>query len=194
MENIFTAKERVVAKKDSYSQLLKRNFINLFETLEFNGRQKHYLEHRWLEQILWMEKRANHARQRYYLLRLTTIIGGVVVPTLVSLNVNTKPLDSYIKGFTIILSGMVAISSAVEEFFHYGERWRHYRRTTEILKVQGWELFELTGSYASYKTHEEAFSHFVGAVEEIIQRDVEMYVTKVTQESKKQEQEKKSEV
>ncbi|MDJ0674346.1 MAG: DUF4231 domain-containing protein [Calothrix sp. MO_167.B42] len=183
-----------MAKKDSYSQLLKRNFINLFETLEFNGRQKHYLEHRWLEQILWMEKRANHARQRYYLLRLTTIIGGVVVPTLVSLNVNTKPLDSYVKGFTIILSGMVAISSAVEEFFHYGERWRHYRRTTEILKVQGWELFELTGSYANYKSHEEAFSDFAGAVEEIIQRDVEMYVTKVTQESKKQEQEKTSEV
>ncbi|WP_235006763.1 hypothetical protein [Calothrix rhizosoleniae] len=55
-------------------------------------------------------------------------------------------------------------------------------------------MFEITGSYASYKTHEEAFSHFTGAVEEIIQRDVEMYVTKVTQENKKSEQEKNSDV
>jgi hypothetical protein len=183
-----------VAKKDSYSQLLKQDFINLFETLELNDRQKHYLKSRWLEQILWMEGRANHARQRYYQLRLTTIIGSVIVPILVSLNINTKPLDSYLKSFTIALSGMVAISSAVEEFFHYGERWRHYRRTTEFLKVQGWELFELSGSYASYKTHEEAFSNFAGNVENIIQRDVEVYVTKVTQESKKQEQEKTPEV
>jgi hypothetical protein len=178
-----------VVKKDSYSQLLKQEFINLFETLELNDRQKHYLKSRWLDQILWMEGRANDARQRYYQLRLTTIIGGVIVPILISLNINKEALDSYFKGFTIALSGIVAISSSVEEFFHYGERWRHYRRTTEILKGEGWEFFELSGSYASYKTHEEAFKNFAVNVENIIQSDVEVYLTKVTQESKKQEEE-----
>jgi Protein of unknown function (DUF4231) len=180
-----------MAKKDSYSQFLKEEFNNIFETLELNDRQKHYLKSRWLDQILWMEGKANHARQRYYQMRLTTIIGGVIVPILISLNINNKQLDSYLKGFTIALSGMVAISSSVEEFFHYGERWRHYRRTTEILKGEGWELFELNGSYANYKTHDEAFSNFAGNVENIIQSDVEVYLTKVTQESKKQEEEKK---
>ncbi|TVP57048.1 MAG: DUF4231 domain-containing protein [Nodularia sp. (in: Bacteria)] len=184
-----------MAKKDSYSESLKKDFITLFEILELNERQKHYLKCRWLDQILWMEGRANHARQRYYQLRLTTIIGGVIVPILLSLNINinNKPsFDSYLKGFTIALSGMVAISSSIEEFFNYGERWRHYRRTTEILKVQGWELFELSGSYAGYKTHEEAFSNFAGNVETIIQSNVEVYVTNISQESKKQEQEKTS--
>lgn len=181
-------------KKDSYSDSLKKDFINLFEILELNERQKHYLKSRWLDQILWMEGRANHARQRYYQLRLATIIGGVIVPILISLNINNKALDSYLKGFTIALSGMVAISSSIEEFFHYGERWRHYRRTTEILKVQGWELFALSGSYAGYKTHDEAFSNFAGNVESIIQSDVEVYVTNIIQESKKPEQEKTSKV
>lgn len=133
-----------------------------------------------------MEGRANDARKRYYQLRLTTIIGGVIVPILISLNINNKALDSYLKGFTIALSGMVAISSSVEEFFHYGERWRHYRRTTEILKGEGWEFVELSDSYASYKTHEEAFKNFAVNVENIIQSDVEVYLTKVTQETKKQ--------
>ncbi len=183
-----------MAKKDSYSQLLKQNFINLFETLELNERQKHYLKSRWLEQILWMEGRAHSARDRYYQLRLTTIIGGVIVPILIGLNINTKPWDAYFKGFTIFLSTTVAISSAVEEFFHYGERWKHYRRTAETLKSQGWELFELSGSYANYKTHEEAFRNFAGNVEIIIQSDVEVYVTKVTQESDKKEPEKPPEV
>ena len=76
-----------MAKKDSYSQLLKQEFINLFETLELNDRQKHYLKSRWLDQILWMEGRANDARQRYYQLRLTTIIGGVIVPILISFRI-----------------------------------------------------------------------------------------------------------
>ncbi len=180
-----------MAKKESYSQLLKQEFLNFIDTLELNDRQKHYLKSRWLDQLLWMEGKANHARQRYYQMRLTTIIGGVIVPILISLNINTKPVDSYLKYFTIALSGMVAISSSVEEFFHYGERWRHYRRTTEILKGEGWELFELSGSYVGYKTHDEAFSNFAGNVENIIQSDVEVYLTKVTQESKKQEEEKK---
>ena len=77
-----------MAKKDSYSQLLKQEFTSLFETLELNDRQKHYLKSRWLDQILWMEGRANDARKRYYQLRLTTIIGGVIVPILISLNIN----------------------------------------------------------------------------------------------------------
>lgn len=183
-----------MVKKDSYSQYLKQDFNSVFETLELNDRQKHYLKSRWLEQILWMERRANHARDRYYQLRLTTIIGGVIVPILVSLNVNTQPLNSYLKGITIFLSGMVAISSAVEEFFHYGERWKHYRRTAEILKSQGWELFQLSGSYVNYKNHAEAFSNFAGTVEDIIQQDVEVYVTKVTQERKKQEEGKTPEI
>jgi hypothetical protein len=180
-----------LGNKGSYADFLKQDFGNLFETLELNDRQKHYLKSRWLDQIIWMEGRANLSRDRYYKLRLITIIGGVIVPILVSLNVNTKPLDSFLKGSVIVLSGMVAISSAVEEFFHYGERWKHYRRTAETMKAQGWELFQLSGSYANYKSHAEAFTNFVGSVEEIIQRDVEVYVTKVTQENKKEEEKEK---
>lgn len=182
-----------MAKKDSYSQQLREEFINFIDTLNLNDRQKHYLKCRWLDQLLWMEGKAGEARERYYQLRLITIVGGAIVPILVSLNVNTHPLDFYVRALTIGLSGLVAISTSIEEFFHYGERWRHYRRTTEILKVEGWELFELSGSYINYKTHEEAFKNFAGNVEAIIQSDVEVYVTKVTEESKKQEEEKKSE-
>jgi hypothetical protein len=58
-----------LAKKDSYSEFLKEDFSNLFETLELNDRQNHYLKSRWLEQVIWMEGQANRARERYYQLR-----------------------------------------------------------------------------------------------------------------------------
>ncbi len=77
---------------------------------------------------------------------------------------------------------VVALTAAVEEFFHYGERWRHYRRTVEWLKSEGWEYFQLGGPYRRYKTHAEAYPAFAGRVEEIIQRDIDQYVTKVVQE------------
>lgn len=179
-----------VNKKAStdYSKQLKQDFSRVFETLTLTDLQKEYLQSRWLGQVLWMGGRAAGARNWYYRLRLTTIIGSVIVPILVSWNVANKTVDSAFKSATIVLSGLVAISSAVEEFFHYGERWRHYRRTAESLKAQGWQFFELTGPYQPYKRHEEAFYIFADQVEDIIQRDVEVYATQVVQERKQEEE------
>ena len=81
------------------------------------------------------------------------------------------------------LSQLVAICAAVEQFFKFGDRWRHYRRSAELLKTHGWQFFELTGSYAAYSkngSHTEAFHLFASQVEEIIQSDVDGYVSQIS--------------
>ncbi|WP_414516703.1 DUF4231 domain-containing protein [Nostoc sp. PCC 9305] len=178
-----------MAKKDSYHEFLKEDFNKLFAGINLGDVQKHFLRSRWLEQVLWMESKANLSRDRHYFLRITTIIGGVILPALVSLNINTnfKPNNrDIIMWSTFGLSQIVAISAAIEEFFHYGERWRHYRRTVESLKTQGWQFSQLTGPYRIYPSHEQAFNLFASHVEDIIQRDVEIYATQVVQEKKEE--------
>lgn len=122
--------------QDSNRTTSKQSLEKLIETLELSELQKQFLRSRWLEQISWMGGRARDARNWYYRLRLTAIIGGIIVPILVGLNINDKNVAPYVRWGTIALSGVVAISSAVEEFFHYGDRWRHYRHTTESLKLR----------------------------------------------------------
>jgi hypothetical protein len=187
-----------VAKKDPYREFLEKDFGELFENLELKDRQKHYLRSRWLDQVLWMEGRAGRARDLYYKLRLTTIIGGVIIPALVSLSSvsagilnpgnpesNETTSSLYIRDAiswsAFVLSQVVAISAATEQFFNYGDRWRNYRRSVESLKTQGWQFFQLSGPYLPFKTHEEAFNTFAGQVEQIIQQDVEIYATQITQ-------------
>lgn len=182
-----------MAKKDSYQEFLKEDFNKLFEGMNLGDVQRHFLRSRWLDQVLWMEGKANLSRDRHYWLRITTIIGGVILPALVSLNISTtQPVNDRVKNViiwsTFGLSQIVAISAAVEEFFHYGERWRHYRRTVESLKTQGWQFSQLTGPYRNYTNHEQAFYVFAGNVEDIIQRDVEIYATQVVQEKKEEQQ------
>ncbi|MEH2282608.1 MAG: DUF4231 domain-containing protein [Nostoc sp.] len=180
-----------MAKKDSYHDFLKEDFNNLFTGINLGDVQKHFLRSRWLDQVLWMEAKANSSRDRHYFLRLTTIVGGVILPALVSLNINANFKSNnrdIIMWSTFGLSQIVAISAAIEEFFHYGERWRHYRRTVESLKTQGWQFSQLTGSYRSYTSHEQAFNLFASHVEDIIQRDVEIYATQVVQEKKEERQ------
>lgn len=182
-----------MVKKDSYHEFLKEDFNKLFEGMNLGDVQKHFLRSRWLDQVLWMEGKANFSRDRHYLLRITTIVGGVILPALVSLNINsTLQVNDRVKNViiwsTFSLSQIVAISAAIEEFFHYGERWRHYRRTVESLKSQGWQFSQLTGPYRNYTSHEQAFNVFAGHVEDIIQRDVEIYSTQIVQEKKEQQQ------
>jgi len=191
-----------MARQDSYEQWLKEDLSKLIDTLELTDFQKHCLRSRWLEQILWMEGKANRYRNRYYFLRLTTIVGGVIVPALVSLN--TPALTGLavgegtdlglswiapVAGWTAFaLSLVVALSAAIEQFFNYGERWRHYRRMVESLKVEGWQFFQLSGPYGGDRNHADAYSAFATRTEELHQHDVEAYITSVVRERKEDEQ------
>lgn len=179
-------------KSDPYREALKQEFGSLIDGLELQDRQKHYLRSRWLDQVLWMEARAGRARDLHYKLRLTTIIGGVIIPALVSLNfsgvTDTQQVKSAIAVSTFVLSQVVAVSAATEQFFNYGERWRHYRRSVETLKTQGWQFFELSGTYQNHKSHDQAFNSFAGQVEAILQRDVEVYAAQVVQARKEEVQ------
>lgn len=167
--------------KPSYRDWLKKDLGSLIDSLSLTDLQKRFLHSRWLDQVMWMEASANKARSRYYALRMVTIIGGVVVPALISLNLAGAAAD-FIKWSTVGISLLVGISAAVEEFFHFGERWRHYRRNVESLKTTGWLFFQLTGPFNA-ATHAEAYRTFASQVEEILQQDVNVYISKVVQEA-----------
>ena len=166
---------------DEYATWLRQELGALVDELELDDRQKRFMRSRWLDQILWLEPKARQSQQRYYALRLVAIVGGLTVPALVSLNVRSS-VASEISWTTFALSLLVAAAVAVEGFFRYGERWRHYRRTAELLKSQGWQFFELAGVYASHRTHRTAFRAFATAVEGLIAEDVDVYVRHVTRE------------
>jgi hypothetical protein len=83
----------------------------------------------------------------------------------------------------VIIGILVALATALEEFFKFGERWRHYRRVIEALKREWWLYYELCAGYAG-KEHAEGFGDFAGKVEHILAADVDTFLTKVTAETK----------
>jgi hypothetical protein len=155
--------------------------IQLIDSLELSDLQKHLLRSRWLEQVRWLEDRATRNRRSYHALRLAAIVGGAIVPALVSLQLSGDAAI-VVRWLTIGLSLVVAISAAVEEFFHNGERWRHYRRTVELLKSEGWQFFQKSGPYESYASHGDAFKAFANQVESICQHEVDAFISNVAQD------------
>lgn len=173
-------------KKPKDHEQVRAEMGTLIEALELPELNKQFLRARWLEQVIWMDEKAWNSVFRHNVLRLTTIIGGVIVPALVSLNVGDGSVTA-IKTLTYIVSLVVALSAAVEEFFHYGERWRHYRRTVEALKSEGWQFFQLSGPYANM-THAHAYPAFATRVEQLSQEEVETYMTQVAKDKKAEDQ------
>jgi len=180
-----------VFQRNDYVDWLKKDLDELIEALELSSLRKHFLRSRWLDQVLWMEGRANSTKAMYYVLRLTTIVGSVIIPALIHLNPGGKMM--ILTGAAFGVSLLVAISAAVEGFMRYGEQWRHYRLKVEMLKNEGWQFFQLSGRYSHFRSHARAYPVFAAWVERLNQLEVEAYITEVAKESKEDEVEKEEE-
>ena len=168
----------------SYEQAQRRELAALIEAIELPELNRRYLLQRWLDQLLWAEGRATHARNRHYVLRVMAIVGGVIVPALVSLTVQGA-IQSVISWTTFAVSLAVAIALALENFFRWGERWTHYRRLAELLKSEGWLYLQLGNPYADLGTHARAYPEFVKRVESLLGADVDVFIAQVARDKGK---------
>jgi Protein of unknown function (DUF4231) len=76
-----------MARRSPYSAQMRHEFEAIIAGLDLQDIQKEYLSKRWLDQVVWFDGKAGRNQRRYYVLRLLTIVGGVTVPAIVSLNV-----------------------------------------------------------------------------------------------------------
>lgn len=160
----------------------------MLETLDITAFQKGLLRDRWLDQLTWMGGQSRKARRRYLTFRIPVVVGGVFIPALITILLSAKgdagatigwlggiPVD-VIRFLAFTVSLTVALCAGIEEVFHFGDRWRHYRRTTELLKTLGWQYLMLSGAFRRYSSHATAFSTFTERVEDTLNEDVEGYL------------------
>jgi type III secretory pathway component EscS len=173
----------------SYDDQLKQDFYRIIDALDDITRiQKDYLKQRWLGQVLWMEDRSGEMRNWHRRLRMGMIVGSSLVPLVIAIDSHcNSTLQQVLKLIIVGLSVLVTVSATVDEFFGFGERWYNYRKAVELLKSQGWQFLELSGTYREYIDHAEAFPVFTDQIESIIQRDVEVYVTQGIQQKEQQQ-------
>ncbi|GAA0953986.1 DUF4231 domain-containing protein [Virgisporangium aurantiacum] len=157
---------------------MEEQFLPIIQQLELTTLQREFLRHRWLDQVRWAEGKAGTAQRWYRVLRLTTIVGGVLIPALIGLDL-TEPASEYLRWAIFCVGLVVAFAASIEGFFHYGDRWPHYRRTAELLKSEGWQFFQLSGQYEAVTTHAAAYAAFAAQTEAIVQRDIEVFFTAV---------------
>lgn len=161
------------------------------EKLSLAEWQRDFVRDRWWNQITWMDATARRCQRWHRSLRMTVIVCGVITPALVSTTFGSSPDGSadLIRVAAIVAGLMVAVSTASEELFRFGPRWRHYRQTSEQVRGEGWMFITLSGPYRRFDTHAEAFRTFARNVEEALQQDVDAFMTNVFRENDRERQE-----
>jgi ABC-type multidrug transport system fused ATPase/permease subunit len=127
--------------------------------------QEKYLNERWQQQRDYYSRQSARNKRWHQGLLAFTAVGAIVVPIL--LNIPEIP-----KWAPTILSGLVAIATAVENVFHFGDNWRNFRQTLEALKRER-ALFD--AGVGLYRNPETAFERFVQTVEDLIATETTRY-------------------
>ena len=155
----------------------------LIDSLELGDpKRNEYLKARWLNYVLWWDYRSNDARRKYFFLRVAVVIAGALVPALVGLReLNQSGSLSWVFAvLSIIVSLVVAICAGIESLFGYGDIWREKRAAAEMIKIEGFCFFQLTGDYArADNQHADLYPTFAARVEDMIEHEIKDYIVAV---------------
>lgn len=136
--------------------------------------QTEYLQNRWLHQIRWWNQQAWKARTYYFWLRRIIVVGGILVPFLITATIGPR-VDPWLRYAGTVISLVVAMCAGLEALYGWGGIWLDKRRAAELLKVEGWLFFHSGGPY-KVRPIPERFSDFVTEVESKIAAEVGEYV------------------
>ena len=141
-----------------------------------------YINARWLKYVEWWDSRAAKAKWKYLALRSTVVVGSALIPALVGLRElkRFEEADWMFSVASIFVSLAVAICAGLESLFGWGDIWREKRMAAEIIKSEGFSFLQLTGGYAQFKTHQEAYKLFAQNVEELIRHEIKDYIVAVS--------------
>ncbi len=175
-----------MATNDDYQLFLKKMFKELIDKLDLEEHQRDFLMLRWLDQVIWLEKKAIENQWWHFWFRRINIVLSALVPALVGITFfegNARG-ELILKSITVILSVIVAVITGLGQFFRYGDKWNLYRKTAEGLKGEFWAFYTRSGIYGTYKTHTDGFMLFANHSERIIDEDVRVYTTEIAPDKK----------
>jgi hypothetical protein len=117
-----------------------------------------YITERMFQYRRWYDDKAGQAKFRFQWMRAISVVGAAIVPVLVNLDFSYQPL------VTTLLSLLVVVFVSLESVFHFGDQWKNYRSTEQLLAQEYFYFTSGDGPYKGMKP-EEAFLQLVARVE-----------------------------
>ncbi len=161
--------------KNSYAEQVNE----IINTLDLNSEtDRNILKSRFLGEVINYEKRKLHTKKYYDIFRFIVTTGSILLPAILSLGQMDpaklpKHFDQWTYWASWTISLMVTASNGFLQLFSLDKNYFEYALTTEQLKTEGWQYFQLSGKYEDDESHQEAYKAFSKSIENIKRKQVE---------------------
>ena len=160
---------------DSYANQVN----NIIDTLKLDSEtDRGILKSRFLSEVVKYEERKLHTKKYYDRFRFIVTVGSIILPAILSLGQMDptklpKNFDQIVYWSSWTISLMVTASNGFLQLFSLDKNYFEYALTTEQLKTEGWQYFQLSGKYEDDKSHQAAYKDFSKSIENIKRKQVE---------------------
>lgn len=157
--------------------------FNVFEKLDLEPYKKIVLQDRYLTVLRNFHLRANRLTYMFYISRITVTVGSILVPALLSVQMNTETIMFWTAW---VISICVTICNGLITLFKLDKKYYFIHTTLEMMHSEGWQYVGLSGRYSNrdtpsvIATHDNQFLIFFHMAEKIKMRQVEEEYWKFT--------------
>ncbi|MEL6565372.1 MAG: DUF4231 domain-containing protein [Pseudomonadota bacterium] len=124
-----------------------------------------YIEKRVKQYQGWYDAKAVSKKKSFLQFRVVSVLGGALIPVLTNVSAIPVPYKDWIVTF---IGLVVVVLVSLDTVFHWGEQWRNYRSTEQVLGRELVFFYAQRGAYADSATDEERFGLLVDRCEEAI--------------------------
>ncbi|RKS03085.1 DUF4231 domain-containing protein [Flavobacterium sp. 102] len=167
---------------DKTKQMLRKRielYVDAIKKLSLDPYKKDQLVSNYILNLRLMETLANRNLLFQDISNVIVIVLSALVPVFINYSSANDTVSEDTPNHLIwatILSVALAIFNALRQSYKFREKWQNYRRTAELLLIEGQNYFALSGVYQKYVTHDEAFPYFITAISNIRINQINDYI------------------
>jgi len=171
----------------------KDQVLDIINSLQLSSEtDKHILKSRFLYEVLNYDARRNHTKKYYNGFRFIVTVGSILLPAILSIGQMDpaklpKNFDSVTYWGAWSISLMVTVSNGFLQLFSLDKNYFEFALTSEQLKTEGWQYFQLSGKYDDFPDHITAYRPFCKSIENIKRKQVEKEFSGKGESKKKKE-------
>ena len=150
------------------------------------------MNYRFLYEVLNYDARRNHTKKYYNAFRFIVTLGSIFLPAILSIGQMDpaklpKNFDRFSYWASWSISLTVTACNGFLQLFSLDKNYFEYAITSEQLKTEGWQYFQLSGKYEDYPDHSSAYRSFCKSIENIKRKQVEKEFSGKAEVKKKKE-------
>ena len=171
----------------------KDQVLDIINSLELSSEtDKSILKSRFLYEVLNYDARKLHTKKYYNGFRFIVTVGSILLPAILSIGQMDpaklpKNFDSITYWGAWSISLMVTVSNGFLQLFSLDKNYFEFSLTSEQLKTEGWQYFQLSGKYDDFPDHKTAYRPFCKSIENIKRKQVEKEFSGKGESKKKKE-------